>query len=346
MVVPSARTADRVPSLGLATATAAADGPGEAIGACCGPSAPAATIPTSSTTGTATPTRRSVRRAGDRGLVGVGSTIIGCQWYVPGRRPDDRRARLLCTDGADRGARGRHRAELLAGDDAGAAGPPRRAAPGHGRCRGRRWRVHRPVGGAPVRGARRERRAARGRAPGLGRLDAQRRDDPPGLQDAAQRADQAARPGARRAAVPRVDRRVRARGGAVRGPDRRRLRPVRACRPRLGTGARGGLRGRGGAHADRRHAGARPRPRAAPRGDRLGRVLRRPRRRAEWGTAPGQAHRGAGDARGGGRSHAHRGRPGAPRPAPGGRAVRRRDVARRDPAPGTSSSPRTATPAA
>ena len=87
------------------------------------------TIPTSSTTGTATPTRRSVRRAGDRGLVGAGSTIIRCQWYVPGRRPDDRRAPLLCTDGADRGARGRHRAELLAGDDAGAAGPTRRDPP-------------------------------------------------------------------------------------------------------------------------------------------------------------------------------------------------------------------------
>ena len=121
--------AGRVPSLGLATATAAADGPGEASGAGCGPSAPAATIPTSSTPAPPAPTRRSVRRAGDRGLVGTGSTIIGCQWYVPGRRPDDRRAPLLCTDGADRGARGRHRAELLAGDDADAAGPARRDAP-------------------------------------------------------------------------------------------------------------------------------------------------------------------------------------------------------------------------
>ena len=120
----------------------------------------------------------------------------------------------------------------------------------------------------------------------------------------------------------------------VRGPDRRRLRPVRPRRPRVGAGARGGLRGRGGAHADRRHAGARPRPRAAPRGDRLGRVLRRPRRRAERGTAPGQAHRGAGDARGGGRSRrssrtSARSTSGA-RPT-GGRSSRRR-AARSSPA--------------
>src|SRR6476469_4527484 len=47
-----------------------------------------ATTATSSSTGAVSPRTRSRRRIGDRGLVGTGSTIIVCRWYVAGRLPD------------------------------------------------------------------------------------------------------------------------------------------------------------------------------------------------------------------------------------------------------------------
>src|SRR6478752_3737030 len=73
---------------GVGPATSAGDGvsDGGAVGG--GPRAPTATTPTSSSTGAVSPRTRSRRRMGDRGLVGTGSTIIVCRWYVAGRPPD------------------------------------------------------------------------------------------------------------------------------------------------------------------------------------------------------------------------------------------------------------------
>ena len=73
--------------------------------------------------------------------------------------------------------------------------------------------------------------------------------------------------------------------------------------------------------------------RAHPRGDRLGRVPRRARRRRERADPPGPLLRRSGRGRGQGRRRPPRGRPRDGDPQAGGRAVRGRNGPRRDPRP-------------
>ena len=75
-------------------------------------------------------------------------------------------------------------------------------------------------------------------------------------------------------------------------------------------------------------------PRAAARGDRVGRVSRRARRPVERAAPSGQVLRRAGRGRGARRRRSPRRRPGADDPPPGRRPARRRDGSRRDPREG------------
>ena len=73
--------------------------------------------------------------------------------------------------------------------------------------------------------------------------------------------------------------------------------------------------------------------RTPPRGDRLGRLLRRAGRAGQRAAPPGPLLRRARRGRRPGRRRPARGRPRTDDPAPGGRSLRRRDGARRDPRP-------------
>ena len=244
-------------------------------------------------------------------------TIRACRATdVPGRggrrypRADDRDPR----------AAQRRAAPVLAGDDARAARPARPRPPGRGgRRRGRR-RADGPVRGASRRGARCERRPARGRADRLGRLDAQRRLLPPGVQAVAHDA----------AATPRRP--------SGRPPcTARRSRPSSTSRPCARPPSTPTSTAAGTSCSPRRpsHAAGFEDAATALRGvDMAAHVVPRadlrteigsdayfggPRRRAQRRAQPGQAHRRARDARRGRRRRAPRGDAGDPDPAAGRR---------------------------
>src|SRR5918993_1146980 len=95
------------------TVSADASGPTAArlgaagVGSGLGPSSPAPMTTATSATVTATPASRTTRRIGDRGLVGVGATIIGVPSYVRRRGADARganlrRGRRIVSEGAER----------------------------------------------------------------------------------------------------------------------------------------------------------------------------------------------------------------------------------------------------
>ena len=327
VVVPSGRTAGRSASGGLATATA--DGSARRPA----PVAARGRRPRRS--------RRAGRRGSRRrrGAASAGRAIVG--WWGRARRSSGASgtcrdagrmtgalrycapmARIAALEGVTERSSGRRRCRRC---PTAAADPAR-----HGRRRRRRRRVHRPVRGTQGGRARGERGAARGGAPGLGRLDAQRRDVPPGRTSGAQRPHHAhGRERGERLYRESIEA-YEHMATLCRGPGRRRLRPVRPRRAGVRTGTRRGLRGRGGGARHRSTCRRTPSP-----------ARTSARRSVRTRTSAGSSSSGAGDctrqadcrprrARRRPRARPRRGRPCPPRPAPGGwRSVvetsRRRD---------------------